>query len=168
MPHADHRKHRIQREEFGPNVPHFTDFSDPRFAHTDCGQGGGGNKQKIGHLHYFQWIHCIGNWGEEHSMCKKQRWYVEKFMMPDWLERYEEKRKLGHYDYTLKYGAAPWKGFEPHYKPVKKVRKGAYEFWQDRDFEQLIEMEEGGNWKEHAPILHDIYVLGKKPVYDDE
>ena len=170
MPHEDYRKHRVTREEIMGNLPHFTDFGDQRFAHV-IGMNGG-NTTKQGFLHYFQWIHCVGNWGEEHSMRKKQRWYLERAMPDFWLERYEEKRKLGHYDYTLNYGAAPWKGFEPLYKPVKKNRKGPYEFWQDRDFEPLIDHEEAGDWRIKAPILHDIYVKGKKPVYgevaDDE
>ena len=166
MPHADYRNHKKSREEIMGNLPHFTDFNDPRFAYTEGGQLGG-NKTKQAHLHYFQWIHCVGNWGEEHSMCKKQRWYLERAMPDFWLERYDEKKALGHFDYTLLYGAAPWKGFVPLYKPVKKIRKGAYEFWKDRDFEPIIDSEEGADWRIHAPILHDIYVKGKKPVYDE-
>jgi cytochrome c oxidase subunit 6b len=155
MPHADHRKYKIQREEM-PAMPHFTDFNDPRFCATT-------NKQKNGILAYYQWLHCIGNWGEEHSMCKKMRWYVERMMHETWLEKWEEKRALGHFDHTVLYGVKPWKEFEPLYQPVKKNRKGAYEYWLDRNFEPLYDPD-AADWREKAPILHDMFVLGKKPV----
>ena len=166
MPHPDSTKYKVKREEFFGNLPHFSDFNDPRFAHTHGGATGS-NQMKQHFLMYFQWAHCVGNWGEEHSMCKKARWYVEK-MIPDWwLEKYDDKRKLGHYDYTIVYGAAPWQHFEPHYQPVKKNRPGMYEFWKDRDFVPLVDHEGAGDWRVHAPILHDIFVKGKKPVYDE-
>lgn len=168
MPHPDYRKYKVQREELFGNLPHFTDFNDPRFAHTHGGSGGSGNTMKQSWLAYFQWAHCVGNWGEEHSMCKKARFYLERMMHDFWLEKHEEKRALGHYDYTIHYGAAPWQGFEPHYQPVKKNRPGLYEFWADRNFEPILDHETAGDWKTHAPILHDIFVKGKKPIFDDE
>ena len=157
MPHPDSYKYKVQREEL-PGLPHFTDFSDARFAGTV-------NKQKSAQLMYFQWLHCIGNWGEEHSMCKKTRWFVESMMPEWWLEKWEEKRALGHFDHVILYGVKPWKEFEPLYQPVKKNRKGAYEFWADRNFEPLWNPE-GADWREHAPVLHDIFVKGKKPVFE--
>ena len=162
MPHPDYKKYKLRREDYG-NFPHFTDFNDPRFSFST---GLGGQKMRHGICHYYQWLHCVGNWGEEHSMCKKQRWMVERTMHDFWLEKWEEKRKLGHFDYTLLYGAAPWKDFIPIYKPVKKNIKGAYEYWQDRDFEPLWDPE-CCSWQEKAPILHDIFVKGKKPVFDE-
>jgi cytochrome c oxidase subunit 6b len=167
MPHPDSKKYRIQREEFFGNLPHFADLNDPRFAHSDGGMTGA-NKTKQGWLMYFQWAHCVGNWGEDHSMCKKARFYVETMMHEFWLEKYEEKRALGHYDYTIHYGAAPWENFEPTYQPVKKNRKGMYEFWNDRDFTPVLDHEEAGDWRIHAPALHDIFVKGKKPIFDNE
>jgi cytochrome c oxidase subunit 6b len=167
MPHPDSAKYKLKREELIPgNLPHFSDFSDPRFPYTIGSTGG--NNLKQSHLQYFQWAHCVGNWGEEHSMCKKARWYLERMMHDFWLEKYEEKRALGHYDYTIHYGAAPWQHFEPHYQPVKKNRKGLYEFWNDRNFTPIMDHEECGDWRIHAPILHDIFVKGKKPIFDDE
>ncbi|CBH14938.1 cytochrome oxidase subunit VI [Trypanosoma equiperdum] len=158
MPFVDHNKYKIQREDL-PALPHFTDFNDPRFCGTN-------NKQKNGILAYYQWLHCVGNWGEEHSMCKKMRWYVERMMQEVWLEKWEEKRALGHFDHVLLYGVKPWKDFEPLYQPVKTNRKGAYEFWLDRDFEPLYDAD-ASDFCEKAPILHDIFVKGKKPVYDE-
>ena len=158
MVHPDLNKYKLKREEL-ISLPHFTDFNEPMFNTM-------GSKQKTGILAYYQWLHCVGNWGEEHSMCKKMRWYVERFMSDFWLEKWEEKRALGHFDHVLLYGVKPYKDFRAKYQPVKKNRKGAYEFWQDRDFEPLYS-DECGEWKEHAPILHDILVLGKKPVYDE-
>lgn len=163
MPHKDSLKYRIKREDYG-NLPHFTDFNDPRFSYGNGGSSGG-QRMKPAILAYYQWLHCIGNWGEEHSMCKKQRWYVERMMQDFWLEKWEEKRKLGHFDYTTLYGIKPWRGFEPLYQPVKKNRKGAYEFWLDRNFEPLWNPD-AGNWREHAPILGDIFVHGKKPIFE--
>lgn len=163
---AERDKYRMTRAEVCGNLPHFSDFSDPRLSHA---QGTvGGNVIRAGMMSYYQWLHCIGNWGEEHSMCKKQRWYVEKFMHDWWLEKWDEKKALGHFDYVILYGVKPFKSFEPHYKPVKKNRKGAYEFWLDRDFEPLIEIEEACDWRVHAPILHEMFVHGKKPVTSDE
>jgi cytochrome c oxidase subunit 6b len=162
MPHDDYRKYKIAREDFG-NLPHFTDLNNPHFAFARGGASGS-NIQKQPILEYYQWLHCIGNWGEEHSMCKKQRWYVEKMMHDWWLEKWDEKKALGHFDYTILYGAAPWKGFVPHYQPVKKIRKGMYEFWADREFEPLFDQMEAGDWRVHAPVLHDIFVKGKKPI----
>ena len=98
-------------------------------------------------------------------MCKKQRWYVERMMHEPWLEKWDEKKALGHFDYTILYGAKPWKGFVPLYQPVKKNRKGAYEFWLDRDFEPLYS-EDAADWREQAPILHDVFVKGKKPIFN--
>lgn len=158
MVHKDSSKHKIQREEL-ISLPHFSDFSDGRFAGTQ-------NKQKNGSHLYLQWLHCIGNWGEEHSMCLKMRWYLERMMHEWWLEKWEEKRALGHFDHVVLYGMKPYKEFQPMYQPVKKNRPGAYEFWADRDFEPLYE-DDAGDWREKAPILHDIYVKGKKPVYDE-
>jgi cytochrome c oxidase subunit 6b len=158
MPHEDHLKYRLVREDF-PALPHFTDFNDPMWVGTL-------NKQKNGLLAYYQWLHCVGNWGEEHSMCKKMRWYVERMIHEQYLEKIEERRALGHFDHTLLYGLKPWKAFEVQYQPVKTVRKGAYEFWKDRDFEPLY-TPEAANWMLSAPILHDIFVKGKKPVYDN-
>lgn len=158
MPHADHKKYKIQREDL-PSVPHFSDFNEPIFAGTV-------NKNKNGILAYYQWLHCIGNWGEEHSTCKKMRWYLERMMPEHWLEKWEEKRALGHFDHTVLYGLKPYKDFEAHYQPVKKNRPGAYEFWLDRNFEPLYSVD-AMDWRETAPILHDIYVLGKKPVFDE-
>ncbi|EPY41093.1 cytochrome c oxidase subunit 6b [Angomonas deanei] len=153
MPHEDHRKYRVQREDL-PAVPLFSDFNDPRFAFAN-------NKNKNGILSYYQWLHCIGNWGEEHSMCKKMRWYVERMIHEHWLEKWDEKRALGHFDHTVLYGAKPWKDFEPLYQPVKKNRKGAYEFWLDRDFEPLYDPD-CSDWREKAPVLHDLFVLGRR------
>lgn len=167
MPHPDHTKYKMMREELAGSLPHFTDFNDPRFAHAHGGWGGG-NLLKQPYLQYMQWLHCVGNWGEEHSMCKKARWYVER-MMPDfYLEKMDEKKNLGHYDYTMVYGAAPWEGFKAEYQPVKKNRKGLYEFWADRNFEPVLDHEKADDWRVHAPVLHDIFVKGKKPIFDDE
>ena len=157
MPFADHKKYQIQREEL-PAAPHFSDFNDPRFIVTV-------GKLKIGIMNYYQWLHCVGNWGEEHPTCKKQRWYVERFMPDVWLEKWDEKKALGHFDHSILYGAKPFKGFTAQYQPVKKNRKGAYEFWLDRDFEPLYS-DDAADWRETAPILHDIFVKGKKPVYN--
>ena len=162
MPHPDSQKYKLKREDYG-NFPHFSDFCDPRFSVSS----GWGQKQKPGILMYYQWLHCVGNWGEDHSMCKKARWYVERMMHEWWLEKWDEKKKLGHFDYTILYGAKPWKHFEPLYQPVKKNRKGAYEYWLDRDFEPLYDAE-AADWKEKAPVLHEIFVQGKKPIFDDE
>eukprot|EP00744_Colponema_vietnamica_P004484 GILI01006686.1.p1 GENE.GILI01006686.1~~GILI01006686.1.p1 ORF type:complete len:157 (-),score=44.83 GILI01006686.1:153-623(-) len=155
MVHKDSHKYRIQREELG-GLPHFNDFMDGRFSGTQ-------NKQKNGTHLYFQWIHCIGNWGEEHTMCKKMRWYLERMMHEFWLEKWEEKRALGHFDYVTQYGMKPYKEFVPMYQPVKKNRPGAYEFWADRDFEPLY-TDDANDWRVHAPVLHDIFVKGKKPI----
>lgn len=163
MPHPDSRKYRIQMEDLGGNIPEFTDFIDARFAHAQNGTCGG-NIIKMGLNTYMQWIHCVGNWGEEHSMCKKQRWYVERMLHDVWLNKFDEQKALGHFDYTILYGAAPYKEFRPQYQPVKKVNPGAYEFWNDRNFEPLIDPT-AGDWRKHAPILHDIFVKGKKPVW---
>eukprot|EP00758_Cryptobia_borreli_P003041 Tbor_TRINITY_DN3480_c0_g1::TRINITY_DN3480_c0_g1_i1::g.3727::m.3727 len=157
MVHADSWKYKIRREEL-PAAPHFSDWTEPRLANTY-------NKTKNGNLNYFQWLHCIGNWGEDHSMCKKMRWYLERTMHEWWLEKWEEKRALGHFDYVTQYGMKPYNGFIPLYQPVKKNRKGAYEFWQDRDFEPLY-TDDCQDWKEHAPILHEMFVHGKKPVVE--
>jgi cytochrome c oxidase subunit 6b len=167
MPHPETRKYKISRDELFPgNMPHFTDFNDPRFAHS-AGGNNSGNNMKQSWLAYFQWAHCVGNWGEDHSMCKKARWYLERMMFDSWLEKHEEKRALGHYDYTIHYGAAPWRHFVAHYQPVKKNRPGLYEFWKDRDFQPVLDVQEAGDWRIHAPILHDIFVKGKKPIYDE-
>jgi len=149
------RKYKLKREDF-PALPHFSDFEMPVFQNAT-------DKTHQFIMYYYQWLHCAGNWGEEHSMCKKMRWFVEK-TTPEWyMEKWEERRALGHFDYTLLYGLRPWKEFEPWYTPVKKNRKGAYEFWQDRNFEPLY-TPDAVLWKEHAPILHDMFVKGKKPV----
>ena len=162
MPHDTYNEYRIKRDAIG-NMPHFTDFSDPRFSFATASHSG--NKTRVGEQMYMQWLHCIGNWGEDHSTCQKLRWYVER-TLPENLRRiYDEKKAIGRYDYTILYGAKPWPGFEPLYQPVKKNHKGAYEFWKDRDFEQIIEPE-AANYKEVAPILQDIWVHGKKPVFD--
>jgi cytochrome c oxidase subunit 6b len=158
MVHPDHLKYKLTREDF-PSLPHFTDFNEPIFMQTL-------NKTKTGMLVYYQWLHCIGNWGEDHSMCKKVRWYVERMIHEQYLEKIEERRALGHFDGTILYGLKPYKQFEAQYVPVKTVRKGAYEFWKDRDFEPLYSVE-AANWRETAPILHDIFVKGKKPIYDN-
>ena len=71
-------------------------------------------------------------WGEDHSMCKKQRWFVEKMNFDFLLEKFDHKKDLGHYDYTILYGAAPWRGFVAQYQPVKEHRKGMYEYWHDQ------------------------------------
>ena len=139
-----------------PGLPHFSDFNEPRFAMT-------ANKQKNGILLYYQWLHCIGNWGEEHSMCKKARWYLQAMMQECWLEKWEEKRALGHFDHTVLYGLKPFKEFIPLYQPVKKVRKGAYEFWLDRNFEPIIS-HESADWRIKAPVLFEMFVKGKKPI----
>ena len=165
MGHPDALKYQIPRRDY--QLPHFTDFCDPRFAFAHGAQQGGAGIQKIGFLMYYQWLHCVGNWGEEHSMCKKARWYLEKMMHEPVLERMDEKKKLGHYDYTILYGAKPWKGFNPVYQPVKTVRPGAYEFWQSRDFKALYTLD-AADWKTKAPILHEMFVLGKKPCAEDE
>ena len=99
-------------------------------------------------------------------MCKKAYWYARKMLFDHIFERFEERRKLGHYDYTLLYGAKPWPEFVPYYQPVKKNRPGAYEFWLSRDHEPLF-AEDAADWREHAPILHDILVKGKKPIYEN-
>jgi len=161
MPHPDSPKYRIGRRDF--QLPHFTDFSDPRFAMGHGAQQGGSSNHKMGILNYFQWLHCVGNWGEEHSMCKKARWYAEKMVHEHYLEKWDEKKKLGHFDYTILYGALPWKGFVPTYQPVKKNRPGAYEFWLSREFKPLLTMD-CIDWKEKAPVLHEMFVKGKKPV----
>ena len=158
MVHPESVNHRIGRGEL-PALPHFTDWNDPRFNFSS-------NKQKNGILMYFQWLHCIGNWGEDHSMCQKTKWYLNRMMHDFWFEKWEEKRALGHFDHIVNYGVKPWKEFEPMYQPVKKNRKGAYEFWADRDFEPLY-TDDCADWREHAPVLHEVYVLGKKPVYDE-
>ena len=163
MPHEDYRKYKIDRKELG-NFPHFSDMNNPYFAFAKFTNGA--NVQRASMLEYFQWLHCIGNWGEDHSMCKKQRWYVEKQMHDYWLEKYDDKKDLGHYDYTILYGAAPWRGFVPQYQPVKEHRKGMYEYWADRNHEPLMDPE-AHDWREKAPILHDIFVFGKKPVFDN-
>ncbi len=162
MPHPDNKKYRLRREDYG-NFPHFTDFNDPRFAFSN----GQGQRMRLGINMYYQWLHCAGNWGEDHSMCKKARWYVERMLPEFWLEKWDEKKKLGHFDYTLLYGAKPYDGFVPLYQPVKKNRKGAYEYWNDRNFEYLYDPN-AGNWKEKAPILGEIFVYGKKPIYDSK
>lgn len=159
MPHPDHFKYKIDRGEM-PGLPHFSDFNEPRFA-SNC------NKSKVGMTMYFQWLHCIGNWGEDHSMCKKARWYLERMMHEPMLEKWEERRALGHFDHTTQYGVRPYKEFVALYKPVKTVRKGAYEFWADRNFEPLYDVN-ATNWTEQAPILHELFVKGKKPVWDDK
>ena len=99
MPHDDYHKYVIKRESLG-NVPHFSDLNNPHFAFARGG-GTGGNCLRQSMLEYFQWLHCIGNWGEDHSMCKKQRWFVEKMTFDWWLEKYDDKKDLGHYDYQL-------------------------------------------------------------------
>lgn len=156
MPFKDHWQYEKTRASMGGSLPEFSDFNDPRYSSTQ-------NRQKMGIMMWWQWIHCVGNWGEDHSMCKKTRWYLEKFMPEYWLEKWEERKALGHYDEVLLYGIKPFKEFVPLYQPVKKNRKGAYEFWLDRNFEPLI-AEDAANWKEKAPILGDIYIKGKKPV----
>lgn len=165
MPHKDSQKYRLQSEDLPGNFPHFTDFLDPRMAHTSGGTSGG-NIMKQGVMQYYQWLHCVGNWGEEHSMCKKARFYAERMLHDHFLEKLDEKKALGHFDYTILYGAAPWKGFKALYQPVKKNRPGAYEFWQSRDFENLLDHSDAGDWRKHAPVLHDVFVKGKKPVFD--
>ena len=162
MVHPDYKKYKMKREEFG-NLPHFNDFTDPRFSMST---GGNGQCQQLGVRMYLQWIHCIGEWGEEHSMCKKVRWYVERMMDEFWLEKWDEKKAVGMYDHTLFYGIYPYPGFVPLYQPVKKNHKGAYEFWADRDFEPLYDPE-AAHWKDKAPILHDVMVKGKKPIFDE-
>ena len=160
MPHPDSAKYKLHRAEL-PGIPQFTDFIDGRFAFAN----GMGGVWKRGVLNYYQWLHCIGNWGEEHSMCKKMRWYVERTMHEWWLDKFEDKRKLGFFDHTIHYGIKPYQGFVALYKPVKKNRKGAYEFWLDRNFEPLI-AQDACDWKVKAPILHEIFVKGKKPIFD--
>ncbi len=158
MPHPDHHKYKIKREDIGP-LPHFTDFQDDGLGPTL------GRLEKVGLYWYYQWLHCAGNWGEEHSMCRKMRWYTEKVMHEHWWNMVEEKRKLGFFDYTLLYGYKPFREFVPWYRPVKKNRPGAYEFWLARDFEDII-AEDAADFKVHAPVLHDIFVLGKKPIFE--
>ena len=166
MPHEDYRKYHLDRKTLG-NLPHFSDFNNPHYAFAR-GVSTGGGVLRQGMLEYFQWLHCIGNWGEDHSMCKKQRWFAEKLIYDWWLEKYDDKKDLGHYDYTVLYGAAPWRGFTPQYQPVKENRKGVYEYWADRNFEPLFDHFEAADWREKAPVLHDIFVYGKKPIYDDK
>jgi cytochrome c oxidase subunit 6b len=166
MPHEDYRKYKVDRVKYG-NVPAFSDLNNPYYSFArGVGMGGGVGRQAM--LEYFQWLHCIGNWGEDHSMCKKQRFFVEKMNYDFYLEKFDHKKDLGHFDYTILYGAAPWRGFVAQYQPVKEHRKGMYEYWQDRNFEPLFNHNEAGDWREKAPILHDIFVKGKKPIYDDE
>eukprot|EP00759_Apiculatamorpha_spiralis_P047647 PhF_6_TR4325/c1_g1_i1/m.5830/K02267/COX6B; cytochrome c oxidase subunit 6b len=160
MVHPDSKKYQIPRRDF--QLPHFTDFSDVRFAHAH-GATTSGCVNKLGYNAYWQWLHCVGNWGKDHPMCKKQRFYAEKFLFEPILEKLDERLKLGFYDYTVLYGAKPWKQFVPTYQPVKKNRPGAYEFWLSRDFQPMFSSE-CKSWKEKAPILHDILVKGKKPV----
>ena len=160
VPEQDRQKYKLDRKSLG-TVPLFTDWFDPRYVSA-------GNVVMKGWSHYAQWLHCIGNWGEEHSMCQKMRWYLERSVPHEYyLEKMDQRKALGQYDHIIYYGNRPHREFFPLYKPVKKNRKGVYEFWQDRDFEPIWDMDMG-NWKEHAPILHDIYVKGKKPIFDDE
>ncbi|KNH03611.1 cytochrome c oxidase subunit VI [Perkinsela sp. CCAP 1560/4] len=161
MVHPDYHKYRRPERTF--HLPHFTDFQDPRFAHAmGCGKIG-----MQGWLLYHQWLHCVGNWGEDHSMCKKARWYCEKLVHEETMEVYDKKKQLGFYDRTILYGQKPFHGFVPSYQPVKKNRPGAYEWWLSRDFENLGE-EDANMWREKAPILHDILIKGKKPIYDSK
>ena len=160
MVHPDSAKYRIPERDF--HLPHFTDFFDARWAHSE-----GGKSFTQPWLMYYQWLHCVGNWGEEHSMCKKARWYCHALMHETDLETMDKKKKLGFYDHVVLYGKKPFRGFEPHYKPVKKNRPGAYEWWLARDFEPLSS-EDAHHWREKAPILYDMFVFGKKPIWDSK
>mmetsp|Transcript_21333 Transcript_21333/g.33172 ORF Transcript_21333/g.33172 Transcript_21333/m.33172 type:complete len:177 (-) Transcript_21333:26-556(-) len=161
MVHPDSHKYKIPDRT--KHLPHFTDFNDARFAHASDS----GHVQMQGYHLYNQWLHCVGNWGEEHSMCKKARWYVVKNSHPKVIKPLDQKKNMGMFDRTLLYGLDPYPGFVPTYQPVKKNRPGAYEWALARDFEPLHDVE-AANYIEKAPILHDIFVKGKKPIWDSK
>ena len=159
MVHKDYWNYRTPDREL--IYPMFTDFFDARWAHAH-----GGKVHNQAWMIYYQWLHCVGNWGEEHSMCQKARFYVHRLMPETELEMMDKKKKLGFFDHIVLYGKKPFKGFEPLYQPVKKNRPGAYEWWSSLPCP--IAEEDAHLWKEKAPILQEILVEGKKPVWDSD
>jgi len=88
---------------------------------------------------YFQWAHCVGQMGADHTTCKKARWWYDKACNPVHYNFFTEMEELGHVDETLLYGIKNRQSFRPMYQPVKTNIPGHFEFcmsnWQRDNWE---------------------------------
>eukprot|EP01061_Rhynchopus_euleeides_P009123 TRINITY_DN18273_c0_g1_i1.p1 TRINITY_DN18273_c0_g1~~TRINITY_DN18273_c0_g1_i1.p1 ORF type:complete len:223 (+),score=40.17 TRINITY_DN18273_c0_g1_i1:321-989(+) len=93
-----------------------------------------------------QWMHCVGQLGEDHPTCKKARWYRDTNKGVLQKERYDEWMELGHFDGVMKWGTKSRRSFLPQYQNVKKNIPGAYEFFQSEMYLSKYSPDGKGEW----------------------
>eukprot|EP01063_Lacrimia_lanifica_P037429 TRINITY_DN767_c0_g3_i1.p2 TRINITY_DN767_c0_g3~~TRINITY_DN767_c0_g3_i1.p2 ORF type:complete len:226 (+),score=74.84 TRINITY_DN767_c0_g3_i1:79-756(+) len=129
-------RHRLQRTNVWPE---FTDFIRTEYKP-------GYDVMKYSMYLQRQYVHCVGNLGEDHPTCQKAGWYRHIGTPPTAASWFEEVTELGHFDMGLKWGFKDNVSFLPMYQPVKKNIPGAYEFYRSKTYLEKYDVEGNGEW----------------------